>query len=66
MNAVSTREATGSAAKASAAGKAIRAISRPSSSNLKTCLFTKKEKKNTIEKKGPYQHIKITIQEPES
>lgn len=57
MNAVSTREATGSAAKASAAGKAICAISRPSSSNLKTCLFTKKENKKritTIEKKGPY------------
>lgn len=39
MNAVSTREAIGSAVKARAAGNAIEAISKPSLSNLKTCLF---------------------------
>lgn len=38
MNAVSTREAIGSAVKASAAGNAIDAISKPSLSNLKTNL----------------------------
>lgn len=38
MNAVSTREAIGSAVNASAAGNAILAISRPSSSIFKTDL----------------------------
>ena len=39
MKAVSTRDAIGSAVNASAAGKAILAISKPSSSNLKTDLI---------------------------
>lgn len=38
MNAVSTREAIGSAAKARAAGNAIQAISKPSSSFFNTFL----------------------------
>ena len=38
MNAVSTREASGSAAKAIAAGIAMRATSKPSSSGFKTFL----------------------------
>lgn len=46
MKAVSTRDAIGSAVKASAAGKAIRAISKPSSSNFNTDLITSKEKPN--------------------
>lgn len=41
MNAVSMSEAIGSAANASAAGNAIRKISMPRSSNLKTCLHIK-------------------------
>lgn len=39
MNAVSIRDAIGSAVKAIAAGNAILAISRPSSSNLNTDLM---------------------------
>lgn len=38
MNAVSIRDAMGSAATASAAGKAMPSISQPSVSNLKTSL----------------------------
>lgn len=43
MNAVSMREAMGSAANASAAGKAIPRISMPRSSNLKTFLNTRRK-----------------------
>ena len=39
INAVSAREAIGSAVRAKAAGNAICAISNPSSSNLRTCLL---------------------------
>ena len=41
MNAVSTREAIGSAVKARAAGNAIDAISKPSLSKLRTHLHIK-------------------------
>lgn len=43
MNAVSTRDAIGSAVKARAVGRAILAISKPSSSNLKTDLLRQVE-----------------------
>ena len=42
INAVSTKEAIGSAVKASAAGKAIDAISTPSLSNLRADLLKQK------------------------
>lgn len=49
MNAVSTREAIGSAVKASAAGNAIDAISKPSLSKLRTNLHIReRESKNKI------------------
>lgn len=48
MNAVSIRDATGSAVKASAAGRAIVPISWPSSSNLKIDLLKIKKKKGQV------------------
>lgn len=48
MKAVSTRDAIGSAVKASAAGKAIRAISKPSSSNFRTDLIHQRKTNSQV------------------
>lgn len=70
MNAVSTRDAIGSAVKASAAGRAILAISRPNSSNLNTDLLIAhnklyKKTRNillvTYEKIATFQKIKNKV-----
>lgn len=56
MNAVSTKEAIGSAVKARAAGNAIDAISTPSLSNLRACLL--------IQQIKYYKILQISTQKP--
>jgi hypothetical protein len=60
MNAVSTREASGSAARASDAGTAMRSTSDPSSSSLKTLL----RRSFQLDQTSVHKHGRIEIGEP--